>query len=183
VTKAELRREMRTRLAAPVPNRTEKSRMIVAAIANHLGTAGLQRIALFSPLPSEPDVELLWTAAPGRFCYPRVVRGAMEFVDVEKLDDLAASSWHPQIREHSITEAAAVQPAEIVAILVPGLAFTKDGRRLGRGGGYYDRYLAGLPAGTVKIGVCFAVQIVEALPTEPHDQRVNLVVTENDVFD
>jgi 5-formyltetrahydrofolate cyclo-ligase len=61
---------------------------------------------------------------------------------------------------------------------VPGLAFTRKGLRLGRGGGYYDRYLAALPPTTLKIGVCFALQLVDAMPTEPHDQRMNAVVTE-----
>jgi 5-formyltetrahydrofolate cyclo-ligase len=102
----------------------------------------------------------------------------MEFVAVEKISDLTTSSWHPQIREHGLAEAQVVSPAEIAAIIVPGLAFTKRGQRLGRGGGYYDRYLASLPATTMKIGVCFALQIVETLPIEHHDQKMDVVITE-----
>ncbi|MEI9894979.1 MAG: 5-formyltetrahydrofolate cyclo-ligase [Chthoniobacter sp.] len=179
MTKAEIRREMRTRLAALGPARAEKSRALVAAVAPFLAAGGHRWIALFSPLPSEPDVEMLWETASGRFCYPRVARGEMEFVEVEKLADLAASPWHPHIREHRLAEAPIVSPAEIGAILVPGLAFTRQGERLGRGGGFYDRYLALLPGTTRKIGVCFALQLVEALPTEPHDQPMDAIVTED----
>jgi 5-formyltetrahydrofolate cyclo-ligase len=182
VTKAELRREMRTRLAALGTDREPKSRAIVAALARHPIFASGQHLALYSPVPTEPDIEPLWESAPGRFCYPRVTPGGMEFVEVEKLAHLTASAWHPHIREHSLPEARVVPPAEIGVILVPGLAFTKEGHRLGRGGGFYDRYLASLPSTTLKIGVCFAFQLVEALPTEPHDQRMDAVVTEDGLF-
>jgi len=178
VTKAEIRREMRTRLATLGETRAEKSQAIVATIARHPKFAGKGRVALFSPLPSEPDIEGLWESAPRHFCYPRIVGGNMEFVDVPSRDDLTVSEWHGQIRERTSPEARIIPPAEIEVIVIPGLAFTSDGERLGRGGGYYDRYLASLPPATFKIGVCFGVQIVEMLPTEPHDQRVDVVATE-----
>lgn len=65
--------------------------------------------------------------------------------------------------------------------IVPGLAFTPDGDRLGRGGGYYDRYLAA-HRGTTPIGVCFETQILEALPTEPNDITIPVIVTEQRVI-
>jgi 5-formyltetrahydrofolate cyclo-ligase len=185
VTKAELRREMRTRLAALGSAREEKSRAIVNSLTNHPDFARHLkngRIALFSPLPKEPDIEMLWESASGRFCYPRVAHIALEFVEVAKLDDLTISTWHPQIREHTHAAARVVRPEEIDIILVPGLAFTKHGHRLGRGGGFYDRYLGLLPPTTLKIGVCFALQLVETLPIEPHDQRLDAIVTEEGLF-
>ena len=185
MTKAELRREMRTRLAALGPARAEKSRAIVAALARHPAFAGRPAAAaslFFRPCPASRISRRFGKQRPARFCYPRVAHGELEFVEVEKLADLTTSPWHPQIREHSHAAARLVPPAEIDAILVPGLAFTKQGHRLGRGGGFYDRYLAQLPATTLKIGVCFAVQLVEALPSEPHDQRMNAVVTEEGLF-
>jgi len=169
---------MRTRLAALGTARDEKSQAIVATLAHHPALQSGRPVAIYSPIPSEPDIELLWKTAPGHFCYPRVAHGKMEFVEVEKLEHLITSSWHPHIREHRLPAARVVSPEEIGVILVPGLAFTKNGHRLGRGGGYYDRYLASLPASTMKIGVCFALQIVDALPTEPHDQQLNAVITE-----
>ena len=61
-------------------------------------------------------------------------------------------------------------------LLVPGLAFDRRGGRLGRGGGLYDRYLAGF--GGVSIGLCWEGQLVDRVPREPHDEPVDYVVTE-----
>jgi 5-formyltetrahydrofolate cyclo-ligase len=62
-------------------------------------------------------------------------------------------------------------------VVVPGLAFTRDGRRLGQGGGWYDRFLARTRC--PKVGVCFDVQVVAELPVEDHDVVVDVVVTES----
>jgi len=71
-----------------------------------------------------------------------------------------------------------VDPQEIDVVLVPGLAFTRDGRRLGQGGGFYDRFLPLVREDCVTVGVCFAEQIVDDLITEPHDRIVDLVITD-----
>lgn len=63
------------------------------------------------------------------------------------------------------------------AVLVPGVAFDPAGGRLGRGGGHYDRTLAGLPPHVPVIGLAADSAIVDAVPTEPHDRPVDLVVT------
>lgn len=65
--------------------------------------------------------------------------------------------------------------------IVPGTAFTVDGDRVGQGGGWYDRFLVGRRDDSVLIGVAFSPQIVESLPTEPHDVTVHVVVTEDAV--
>ncbi len=70
-----------------------------------------------------------------------------------------------------------VSPDEIDAIIVPARAYTADGARLGRGRGYYDRYMSRQGFRAVKIGVCFAEQIVGHIPAEPHDVAVDLVVS------
>ena len=62
--------------------------------------------------------------------------------------------------------------------LVPGLAFDRRGRRIGRGGGHYDRLLNG--AAGYKIGLAFSWQLVPEVPAEPHDVRVDTVVTERE---
>lgn len=143
-------------------------------------------MALFDGLPSEPDLGGLSQEAlsPGcgerRFCYPRVCGAEIQFFHVRTPEDFAAATWNPELREPSHAEDRVVRLTEIDVILVPGLAFTRDGQRLGRGGGFYDRLLSQLPARALKLGVCFDLQIVERLPSEPHDQRVNAVVTENE---
>ncbi len=178
MTKADLRREMRQRLRALGPERDEKSRALVAAIAAHPAFLRSRHIAIFSPLPSEPDVEMLWETGRGGFCYPRIAGDEIEFVTVVDRDHLWPAAWNPQVREPASADARIVPPAKIGLLLVPGLAFTRDGQRLGRGGGFYDRFLPRLPAGATKLGICFDLQMVEALPVESHDWRVDAVVTE-----
>lgn len=69
-----------------------------------------------------------------------------------------------------------VPPAALDALLVPGVAFDRAGGRLGQGGGYYDRVLAG-PHGHA-IGVAWAFQVVDAVPADPWDIPVDAVLTE-----
>lgn len=89
-----------------------------------------------------------------------------------------------KVQRHGVPEPAvgeAVDAASLSAILVPGLCFDRRGGRLGRGAGFYDRFLSGIPAGSsvLLIGVCFELQLVEEVPMEAHDRRVERVVTES----
>ena len=72
-------------------------------------------------------------------------------------------------------------PEEIDAVLVPCAAFDGDGNRLGRGGGYYDRYLARCPQAAA-ILTAFEAQRLPRVPREAHDLRFSLLVTEAGVF-
>ena len=69
---------------------------------------------------------------------------------------------------------------EVDVFLVPGLAFTASGKRLGRGGGYYDKLLSKYPD-TLKIGITFNERIMQDLPTESHDISMDYVFT-NDKY-
>lgn len=76
---------------------------------------------------------------------------------------------------------ALVEPEQIDVIILPGLAFDRAGNRLGRGAGFYDRYISALKDSghsPTLIGVCHHAQIVESVPTEQHDHRVDRVITE-----
>lgn len=68
------------------------------------------------------------------------------------------------------------EPAEVALTLAPGLAFDPAGGRLGRGGGFYDRWLEGF--GGITVALCRACVLVEAVPREAHDLGADLVVTE-----
>ncbi len=77
-----------------------------------------------------------------------------------------------------------VPPQSAAAIVfVPGLAFSASGQRLGRGGGFYDRFLASTGPGVTAVGLAYSFQVMERLPQEPWDQRLAYVVTERAVFD
>jgi 5-formyltetrahydrofolate cyclo-ligase len=70
-----------------------------------------------------------------------------------------------------------VQLQEIDLVVVPGVAFDKSRRRLGRGKGFYDKFLKGLPRGTLSVGLAFDFQIVDNLPKDSHDIPVSKVIT------
>jgi len=76
-------------------------------------------------------------------------------------------------------DADVVPPKDVAVWLVPGLAFTRDGKRLGYGGGWYDRLMAEASKPATKFGVAYAFQVVEDLPSEPHDIRVNGVIDDS----
>lgn len=102
--------------------------------------------------------------------------GAMRATPVSSLDELAPGYRRiPEPRNRLPVE---VESADL--ILVPGVAFDRRGARLGYGGGYYDRLLEFAP-GPVRAGLAFGVQLIDAVPTAPHDQRVDIVVTEAEV--
>lgn len=73
-------------------------------------------------------------------------------------------------------------PEEIELFFLPGLAFDRQGNRLGRGGGYYDRYLSTIQPPAVKVGLAFQLQIAEALPVDAHDIKVDAVITEEGIM-
>ena len=73
-------------------------------------------------------------------------------------------------------EAEIVSPKDVGVWLVPGLAFTRNGKRLGYGGGWYDRLLADAPKASLKIGIAHAFQVVDDLPGEPHDILLSGIV-------
>ena len=100
---------------------------------------------------------------------------------------IAGGTWHrdqcePDAWDMPVPRAhAPVRTATLTAVIVPGLAFDRRGHRLGRGAGVYDRFLATLAPHTLRIGVIPDAQLVDALPTEPHDVPMHLVVTEQGV--
>jgi len=77
----------------------------------------------------------------------------------------------------------AIRIFEIDLFLVPGVAFTRQGARIGQGGGWYDRALARKASGALCIGVAFDQQLAEVLPSEPHDITMDYVVTPTRLID
>lgn len=126
----------------------------------------------FVPLPSEPDVTpvLRRALAEGRrLCVPRMLgAGQMELVQITSLDALQPNRYG--IREPA--EGQILSPAGLSSAalaVVPCLAASRDGVRLGRGGGYYDRFLAGFEGHPVL--VCPRALVFDALPADPWDAR------------
>jgi len=81
---------------------------------------------------------------------------------------------------YGVVEPAVERPARIRdldLIIVPGLAFDKKGNRLGRGKGYYDRFLSRVPKDTPVIGMAFDYQVLPSVPTLAHDVSVTRVIS------
>jgi 5-formyltetrahydrofolate cyclo-ligase len=89
------------------------------------------------------------------------------------MDGATPDAWGTPIPEDHTPLSA----ARLGAVLVPGLAFDRQGHRLGRGAGVYDRFLAMLPPSTLRIGVITDQRLVDQLPTEPHDVAMHAIVT------
>jgi 5,10-methenyltetrahydrofolate synthetase len=113
---------------------------------------------------------------------PRVERGGLGLYEVRDLGgDLASGTWG--IREPEPDRCPPADAGGVGFALIPGVAFDRRARRLGYGGGYYDRLLAGgLPEGTPLVSGAFEVQILDEVPTDPHDAPVDVVVTEKEVY-
>ncbi len=141
---------------------------------------GAGTVALYAARPEEADPSPALEPLAGRgirLLLPRVSGIELDFVAIS-----VGTPLRPGPRGVLEPDGEPVEAAAIDVIVVPGLGFGRDGGRLGSGGGHYDRALARLPASTTRIGFCFACQLVERLPQEPHDQAVDLIVTELEVW-
>jgi 5-formyltetrahydrofolate cyclo-ligase len=106
--------------------------------------------------------------------------GPLVFAEIRSLAELVPNHFGIPQPPH---EAARYLPtADIPLFLVPGLAFDPAGRRLGYGLGFYDRAFAAAAPGALKVGLAFDVQIIDCVPADPHDVRMDIVVTDNRVL-
>lgn len=179
--KIQLRIEARERLKQmdSVDKKTA-SQVIASRIVALSKWKSARNVFLFAALSSEPNLSDLWlprNRGKRNFFLPRLVADGMEMVfhlsnDLNCLHRNDAGFFEPA--PDTPAHDASV-PVEL--ILTPGLAFCPSGVRLGRGRGHYDRALPRF-SHALRIGVCFACQMVERLEPEPHDQRMNGVVTE-----
>ena len=105
---------------------------------------------------------------------PRWNGEAYDLAVLEGIDDSCLRVGPMSIKEPA--EAKSVPPSEVMTWIVPGLAFSPEGGRLGYGGGWYDRFLADKAPSAVTIGVARPFQKVADLPLEPHDIKLNDVI-------
>ncbi len=105
---------------------------------------------------------------------PKVLGSEMEFFEVRSAEDLEEGSFH--ILEPRESCPMIIWPEAV--IMVPGLAFSKEGKRLGKGGGYYDKYLSKYP-GHQTVALAYEFQVLPELPAEEHDQPVDYLITDS----
>ena len=169
-----LRREVRARLAViDAADKCMRSAVICEEVKKHLAVSNARVVALFSPLGYEPDVWPLVESlsAMVSVVLPRVEGDVMNFYCYDR-NSMAIGSFGINEPQNSLP----VAPYEIDAVVVPGLAFTESGARMGRGKGYYDKYMSNGDFSALKIGVCYKEQIVPEIPLEEHDVMMDVVI-------
>ena len=164
----------------------ERSAAIARRLAHTEAWARADTILCFLSMPHELDTAEVIRAARARgkaVAVPRIEQEDIRFVVMPRdAGELSRNAWgipEPD-RAWLPLDLAAAGPLLVTA---PGLAFDRQGNRLGRGKGYYDRFLAGArraAGGIIALGICLSEQLVEAVPHGERDQRLDGIVTEKE---
>jgi 5-formyltetrahydrofolate cyclo-ligase len=158
--------------------RRDVGRRIARCLLREVAAAPARRWALFASLRSEVSTRPLFDAirrSGGVPLMPRVQRCRLEFVAVRDWADLRSGALGV-LQPFAGRGAQRLVPGDVVVL--PGLAFDRMGRRLGRGQGFYDRTFGTVAPTPLRIGVCYEFQLVDRVPHGSHDRRVDAIVTE-----
>ena len=163
LTKAAVRAEVATRRKArPQPERDAAAAALVEQVLALPELAAAGTVTAYESFPTEPGT--------GPLLHALRARGVRALLPVLRDDnDLA---WVSDGAELGVE---AVRTANVV--ICPAVAATPDGRRLGRGGGSYDRVLTRVDRSTLTVALLHDDEVVDELPTDPHDRSVDVVVT------
>lgn len=175
-TKQELRQTIRLRKKQH--HSADESSAVIQRLAAHPWVRQAHTLLLYSALPDEvqtqPLLDLL-TADGRQVLLPRVVSATeMELRRYTGRHDLQTGAYG--IMEP--TGDVFTRYEYIDVAVIPGMAFDTEGHRLGRGKGYYDRFLARLHPSTLLIGICFSWQLVDHVPTDRYDVRMDCVISQ-----
>lgn len=180
MNKKELREKMLSRNVAM--SETERSRCDAEIYENlislpEFGSADyvFSYVGVGSEVSTDAILDRLFSDGK-KVCVPLCYgKGVMSAVLIDSKEDLVPGRYN--IPEPRDTENK-VLPEKLDLIIVPGVAFGEDGSRLGRGGGYYDRFLNSAK-NAKKIALCREINMEKTVPCEDHDEYVDIVVTES----
>jgi len=185
--KKDLRKKLMAKLLSLTTEEIKRRSADVISILSNLPIYKDAKVIMaYFPLKGEVDVLGLMGKAIGtkRFCFPVVDLAAkkmsvFEVRDVER--DFLPGPFGLMQPDPGKTKEMDIGKIDLV--IVPGLAFDFAKNRLGRGAGFYDRFLNKIKPSTKKVGVAFEFQILESLPViPPFDQKVDFLVTETKIF-
>lgn len=182
--KERLRREMRAaRAGLAEEERVRLGALATEALLELPDVAAARTVLLFyavgSEVPTRQAAARLLELGKGVLLPYLTADGSMEAAEIREGESLEPSGYGP--REPS--SRVPVDPASIDVVIAPGLAFDRAGRRLGYGGGQFDRYLRRLGPRATRIGLAFSIQVVDQVPVGPGDEPVHLVVTDRGALD
>ncbi len=167
--------------ALPVEDRVHLGRAIVKRFLALPEVQGARIVMAFWSFGSELDTQPLLAAthaAGTSTALPRIVDGELEVRAYAPGDEVTSTSFGAM----EPADGATLPPQDVDVVCVPGVAFDRAGRRIGYGGGFYDRFLKRADR-AVRVGVAYDVQVVaEDLPSGPFDLRVDAVVTESETI-
>lgn len=182
--KVELRQQLQGTLAGiPDEQRSEMSKKICQ---NLIATEEFQRASVvmcFLSLPTEVDTTpiILHAWQQGKtVVVPKVSWQQRHMIPIE-INSLEIGLATGTFGLKNPTAGVPTPFEEIDLVVAPGIGFAENGDRLGRGGGYYDHFFASDRLKAVKCGIAFSEQILDAVPTEAHDQQLDLIVTDKGV--
>jgi 5-formyltetrahydrofolate cyclo-ligase len=178
--KAEVRKEIQRKLKAQSAKiKTEKDKIIQKKVLA-LGEFKRAKVtAVYISLPSEVETGALIDealAAGKRVAAPVINGKALEFYEIRSREE-GLEEGPCGILQPAKGSGRPFRKEKFDMIIVPGTAFTKAGARLGRGKGFYDRYLKDMPEGVTKVALAYDIQILEDLPVTPNDIPVDIVLT------
>jgi 5-formyltetrahydrofolate cyclo-ligase len=175
------RRMLAARNAIPAAERMRRSEEIARRVLQLPEAEGAGRVFTFLSFGSEVSTEPLIAGFRERGA--RVAVPVLEGVRMEAADLTAGAALVPSgYGAMEPAERVPVPPGEIDLVVAPGLAFDREGRRLGYGGGYFDGFLQRVRPGCAVAAIGFAEQIVDAVPVGPGDFTVRVVVTDREVL-
>ena len=158
--------------------RRRKSRAIQRKVCRLAVFRKARVVCCYVSLPYEVETWQLierMLEAGKRVVVPRVRNRTLQLSEVsDPVRDLAPGAFG--VWEPTPQTLRPVDVGDVDLMVVPGLAFDRQGHRLGHGQGYFDRLLARVPKTTPTVGVCFDFQLFEHLPTHPHDRPVQTVL-------
>lgn len=181
--KKEIRQKMLAlRRALSASEKEEKSRALTGNLISLKAYQEARRILTYLSMPGEADLDPLIrrALADGKEVYVPVCLPEKQ-MEAGRLLDMEHFVKGPYGLRDLPKGYSTISPEEIDLVLVPGVAGSPDGTRLGMGAGYYDRYLSKVPY-EKRVLVLWDFQVVEELPSEPFDQFMAAIVTDTDII-
>jgi 5-formyltetrahydrofolate cyclo-ligase len=182
--KAALRREVLSRRAA-LPDRAERSDAIQhhAAALSEFARAGV--VGAYVGVGAEVETRTLLDLVLGRgdiLCVPWRDGEDLYLARILSFDELVPVSFGLLEPPDALARERIIEAGTVDLMLIPGVAFDRKGGRLGHGKGFYDRLLGRAGPRPLRAALAFECQVVEEVPMTAGDERMDLVVTENDVL-
>ena len=182
--KKSLRKEMRAKRSSMSKEERDMashnivSRLIESSIYQESNT-----IMAYASMPEEIQLNELFDHAFKHdkiLAIPLIIgRGTMRPVFLPTMEDLEVGDFG--IMTVRQDKRQFVEFSDIDCIIVPGAAFDRSSNRLGLGGGYYDRFLKNVPSAK-RVALAFDYQLLDAVPAEPHDAKVDVIITESETL-